>query len=105
MSKDTIKNQVISALMGKAEFITESYCYNYHNNKFKSKNSRLYKDFQALPKIDKPIYYFVVVGNIGKTVHSKTQLLIFKVGGSKINIGSNDVGFRDYWYLLDNRFK
>ena len=105
MTKDTIKNQVISALNSKAEFIGESYCYNYHNNKFKSKNSRLYKDFQALPKIDKPIYYIVVAGTIGKTAHSKTQLLIFKVDGSKINIGSYDVGFRDYWYLLDNHFK
>ena len=101
---DTIKKQVISKLIGKAEFITESYCYNYHNNKFKSKNSRLYKDFQALPKLDKPNYYFVVVGTIGKSAHSKTQLLIFKADESKRNIGSYDVGFRHYWYLLGSHF-
>ena len=101
MTKDTIKKQVIGSLIGKAEFITESYCYNYRNNKFKSKNSRLYKDFQALPKLDKPNYYFVVVG---KSTHSKTQLLIFKVNESKRNIGSYDVGFRKYWYLVENHF-
>ena len=62
MTKDTIKNLVIKLLEGKAEYVTESFCYNYHNNKFRSKNSRLYKDFQALPKIAKHEHYFVVVG-------------------------------------------
>ena len=104
MAKDTIKNLVIKALKGKAEYVTESFCYNYHNNKFRSKNSRLYKDFQALPKIARPEYYFVVVGAIGKSAHSKTQLLIFKADGTKKNIGTYDVGFRDYWYLVDNHF-
>ena len=104
MAKDTIKNQVIKALDGKAEYVAESYCYNYHNNKFRSKNSRLYKDFQALPKIAKHEHYFAVVGDIGKHAHSKTQLLIFKVDGTKRNMGSYDVGFRHYWYLVDNHF-
>ena len=104
MAKDTIKNLVIKLLEGKAEYITESFCYNYHNNKFRSKNSRLCKDFQVLPKIAKHEHYFVVVGGIGKTAHSKTQLLIFKVDGAKRNIGSYDVGFRNYWYLVDNHF-
>ena len=104
MIKDTIKNHVIKALEGKAEYVAESYCYNYYKNKFRSKNSRLYKDLQALPKIAKPEYYFVVVGTIGKSVHSKTRLFIFKVDGATRNIGSYDVGFRNYWYLVDNHF-
>ena len=104
MTKDTIKNLVIKLLEGKAEYITESYCYNYHKNKFRSKNSQLYKDFKALPKISKHEHYFVVVGAIGKSTHSKTQLLIFKVDGTKHNIGSYDVGFRDYWYLVESHF-
>ena len=104
MSYKKIKNRVIKLLEGKAEYIAESSCYNYHNNKFRSKNSRLYKDFQALPKIAKHEHYFVVVGAIGKSTHSKTQLLIFKVDGSNCIIGSYDVGFRHYWYLVDNHF-
>ena len=104
MTKETIKNIVIKLLECKAEYIAESSCYNYHNNKFRSKNSRLYKDFQALPKIAKHERYFVVVGAIGKSTHSKTQLLILKVDGSQRNIGSYDVGFRHYWYLVDNHF-
>lgn len=95
----TIKSQLIKSLAKNATWMADSSCWNYHNSgNLDRPNSNLSKTLAKLPKLEKGYRYLVVVGAIGQSAHSKTDLHIFKAKAGGV-IGTVECLYRSHWWV------
>lgn len=94
----TVKMQLIESLAKKnATHVADTTAWNIHNYSAKSKNSNLAKTLAKLPQLESGFSYLVVVGCVGRSQHSASDLHIFKAPRNG-TIGTAEALYREHWF-------
>ena len=97
----TIQKDITESLAQlNVQFIKKSGVWNIHNSQF-SKACKFKKDIQKI-KIENPDIdeITVVIGAIGRTQHSKTEVLIFDSTKKTGLIGTKETLYRDFYVYI-----
>ena len=97
----TILREVSTSLADlNVHFIAKSHVWNIHNSQF-SKACKFKKDISKI-KIENPDIeeITVVIGAIGRSQHSKTEVLIFDSTKKTGLIGTKETLYRDFYVYI-----